>query len=133
MTAEIAHRGRSAVWVPYVVRRAERTFRKPVVPLVTDAAGGVRRPRSSVWYRPPVGRWPEPRTCSTTAACLLIDGASSGFLADPRIGVGAPVLPSRATTRRHGPSDSDLAASSFSADISGVRSTGSHYQSCGAE
>jgi hypothetical protein len=23
---------RSAVWVPYVVRRAERTFRKPVVP-----------------------------------------------------------------------------------------------------
>jgi hypothetical protein len=30
-------------------------------PLVTDAAGGVRRPRSSVWYWPEVGRWPEPR------------------------------------------------------------------------
>jgi hypothetical protein len=39
MTAEIAPSGRSAVWVPYVVRRAERTFRKPVAPLVTDAAG----------------------------------------------------------------------------------------------
>jgi hypothetical protein len=46
MTAEIAQKTseRSAVWVPYVVRRAERTFRKPVVPLVTDAAGGGRRP-----------------------------------------------------------------------------------------
>jgi hypothetical protein len=34
MTAEIAPKTseRSAVWVPYVVRRAERTFRKPVVP-----------------------------------------------------------------------------------------------------
>jgi hypothetical protein len=30
-------------------------------PLVTDAAGGVRRPRSSVWYWTPVERWPEPR------------------------------------------------------------------------
>jgi hypothetical protein len=63
MTAEIAPWtvGTLGGWVPYVVRRAERTFRKPVVPAGYRSAGGVRRPRSSVWYRPPVGRWPEPR------------------------------------------------------------------------
>jgi hypothetical protein len=64
MTAEIAPQGpseRSAVWVPYVVRRAERTLRKPVVP-----AGYRCRRRSSAaallgLVLATSGRWPEPR------------------------------------------------------------------------
>jgi hypothetical protein len=46
MTGELAPSGpseRSAVWVPYVVRRAERTFRKPVAP----AGYRCRRPSSA--------------------------------------------------------------------------------------
>jgi hypothetical protein len=38
MTGQIAPSGRSAVWVPYVVRRAERTF------AVDDAGGSFRLP-----------------------------------------------------------------------------------------
>jgi hypothetical protein len=70
MTGEIAPKTseRSAVWVPYVGVELSARSGKPVVPLVTDVAGGVRRPRSSVWYWPLVGWWPEPRMLAATAA-----------------------------------------------------------------
>jgi hypothetical protein len=46
MTAEMAPEStrRNARWFGSLISFTERTFRKPVVPLVTGAAGGVRRP-----------------------------------------------------------------------------------------
>jgi hypothetical protein len=66
MTGELAPSGRSAVWVPYVVRRAERTFRKPVGSgrwlQMPPAEFGGRAPRFGTGHQ-----WAMPRTAVLTA------------------------------------------------------------------
>jgi hypothetical protein len=83
MTAEIApHDRRNARRFGSLMSFVELSARSGSrwCPLVTDAAGGVRRPRSLVWYWPPVGGGQNRGTYCHR--CMTLDPTA----ADPRIG-----------------------------------------------